>query len=40
MEELYGAFDVKVRNIVEKDENSEIYLPIILNEVVKIFQKK
>ena len=40
MEELYGAFDVKVRNIVEKEEDGEIYLPIILNEVLKIFQKK
>ena len=40
MEELYGAFDVKVRNIDEKDDDGEIYLPIILNEVVKIFQNK
>tara|TARA_B100000963_G_scaffold360371_1_gene390983 strand:- start:16756 stop:17616 length:861 start_codon:yes stop_codon:yes gene_type:complete len=40
MEELYGAFDVKVRNIVDKDNESEIYLPVILNEVVKIFQNK
>ena len=40
MEELYGAFDVKVRNIVDKDSESEIYLPVILNEVVKIFQNK
>ena len=40
MEELYGAFDVKVRNIGEKDDDGEIYLPIILNEVVKLFQNK
>ena len=40
IEELYGAFDVKVRNIQEKEEEGEIYLPIILNEVVKIFQNK
>lgn len=40
IEELYGAFDVKVRNIQEKEDDGEIYLPIILNEVVKIFQNK
>lgn len=40
LEELYGAFDVKVRNIEDKDETTETYLPIILNEVVKIFQSK
>ena len=34
MEELYGAFDVNFRNISEK------YLPILLNEVVKLFQNK
>tara|TARA_B100000795_G_scaffold37408_1_gene24658 strand:- start:1058 stop:1891 length:834 start_codon:yes stop_codon:yes gene_type:complete len=43
MEELYGAFDVKIRNIEKKekkDEESEIYLPILLSEVVKLFQNK
>ena len=40
MEELYGAFDVNFRNISEKDKESEIYLPILLNEVVKLFQNK
>ena len=40
MEELYGAFDVNFRNISEKDDKSEIYLPILLSEVVKLFQNK
>jgi len=40
MEELYGAFDVNFRNITKKDDESEIYLPILLNEVVKLFQNK
>lgn len=42
MEELYGAFDVKIRNIEkkEKDKESEVYLPILLSEVVKLFQNK
>ena len=40
LEELYGAFDVKIRNIDEKDKEREVYLPILLSEVVKIFQSK
>ena len=40
MEELYGAFDVNFRNIAKKDDKSEIYLPILLSEVVKLFQNK
>ena len=40
MEELYGAFDVNFRNITKKDDESEIYLPILLSEVVKLFQNK
>ena len=40
MEEIYGAFDVKIRNIDKKENDSEIYLPILLSEVVKLFQNK
>ena len=40
MEELYGAFDVKIRNIEDKDKDKETYLPILLSEVVKLFQNK
>ena len=40
MEEMYGAFDVNFRNITDKDKESEIYLPILLSEVVKLFQNK
>lgn len=40
MEETYGAFDVKIRNIANKEKNTETYLPIILSEVVKLFQTK
>ena len=39
MEEMYGAFDVNFRNITDKDKESEIYLPILLSEVVKIISK-
>jgi hypothetical protein len=40
MEELYGAFDVNFRNIASNDAESEVYLPILLSEVVKLFQNK
>ena len=36
--ESYGAFDVKVRNIKENDENSEMYVPIALNAAIQAFQ--
>jgi len=34
----YGAFDSKLRDIHQKDENSEIYLPFLLKEALKVFQ--
>ena len=40
LEETYGAFDVKVRNIKDEDKDNETYLPLLLSEVVKIFQNK
>ena len=40
MEEVYGAFDVNFRNIENKDGETETYLPILLNEVLKLFQNK
>ena len=34
----YGAFDVKLRDRSNKDENGEIYLPFVLNEAKNIFE--
>ncbi len=34
----YGAFDVKLRDTSNKDENGEIYLPFVLNEAKNIFE--
>ena len=34
----YGAFDVKLRDTSNKDENGEIYLPFVLNEAKNVFE--
>ena len=39
IERNYGAFDVKVRNVKEYDDVSELYLPLTLNTAREIFRK-
>lgn len=39
IERNYGAFDVKVRNVKEYDDTSEMYLPLTLNTAREIFRK-
>ena len=39
IEKNYGAFDIKVRNIKEYDDVSELYLPLTLNTGREIFRK-
>ena len=34
----YGAFDVKLRDTSNKDDNGEIYLPFVLNEAKNVFE--
>ncbi len=34
----YGAFDIQLRNIYTNDNNTELYLPFILNETVELFK--
>jgi hypothetical protein len=38
LDDNYGAFDIKLRDIYNKDENSELYLPFLLKEALKVFQ--
>ena len=39
IEDLYGAFDIKLRNINEdNDETKQMYLPFIFKEAVELFQ--
>lgn len=39
VEQSYGAFDVKVRNVKQYDDTSELYLPLNLNTANEIFRK-
>ncbi len=39
LDDNYGAFDVKIRNNDFNDDNKELYLPFLLSEAFKLFQK-
>jgi len=34
----YGAFDIKIRNVKDNDENSELYLPLIFRDTMELFR--
>jgi hypothetical protein len=34
----FGAFDIKVRNVKDYDDNTELYLPLTLNTAMEIFR--
>ena len=38
LDDNYGAFDIKLRDTKQNDENSELYLPFLLKEALKVFQ--
>ena len=35
----YGAFDIRIRNIKEYDDETEIYVPLAISDVVELFKK-
>lgn len=35
----YSAFEIKIRNIKEQDENAELYVPLPLHDAVKLFDE-
>ena len=35
----YHAFEVKIRNTTEKEENTELYMPLPLHAAIKLFQE-
>lgn len=35
----YGAFDIKVRNLKNNDDESELYIPLTLNAAMELFKK-
>jgi len=38
LDDNYGAFDVKIRNTLDHNNNNELYLPLVLNEAIRVFQ--
>ena len=39
LEDNYQAFDIQVRDVTNRDENSELYLPFLLKEAINIFRE-
>ena len=39
LDDNYGAFDVNLRDVTNNDDNSELYLPFLLKEVLNIFRE-
>jgi len=38
LDDNYGVFDIKLRDIQQTDDNSELYLPFLFKEAIKVFQ--
>jgi hypothetical protein len=38
IDDSYGAFDIKLRNVNERNSKDELYLPIACNDAIKLFQ--
>ena len=38
LDDNYAAFDIKLRNVQETDETTQMYLPFLLGDAVKLFQ--
>ena len=39
LDDNYGAFDIQVRDVTNKDDNTELYLPFLLKEAINIFRQ-
>ena len=39
LDDNYGAFDIQVRDVTNKDDNTELYLPFLLKEAINIFSQ-
>ena len=35
----YGVFEIKVRNIEDNDENSDLYIPLPVHSAIKLFEQ-
>ena len=38
LDDNYGVFDIKLRDTQQTDDNSELYLPFLFKEAIKVFQ--
>ena len=38
LDKKYGSFDIKIRDVNEKDKKSELYIPLLLKESIQLFQ--
>ena len=38
IDDTYNAFDIKIRDIKNSDKNSELYIPLLFSEAIKLFQ--
>lgn len=38
IDDTYNAFDIKIRDVNNKDTNSELYIPLLFSEAIKLFQ--
>ena len=39
IDDNYGAFDIQIRDITNRDKDSELYLPFLFKEAINLFQK-
>ena len=39
LDDNYGAFDIQLRDVTNKDDNAELYLPFLLKEAINIFRE-
>lgn len=37
-DDTYNAFDIKIRDVNNRDKNSELYIPLLFSEAIKLFQ--
>ena len=38
IDDTYNAFDIKIRDVQTKDKNTELYIPLLFSEAIKLFQ--
>ena len=38
IDDTYNAFDIKIRDVNNRDKNSELYIPLLFSEAIKLFQ--